>query len=79
LFNNVATSPVPEIAGAHFYQPENSTPDDQERRSEQLGTLFRQNIYDMVANDGLPLIPSSLVVTHPKTARPLMVDLVERY
>ncbi|WP_086428220.1 IucA/IucC family protein [Staphylococcus cornubiensis] len=79
LFNNVATSPVPEIAGAHFYQPEDSTPDEQERRSEQLGTLFRQNIYDMIDNEALPLIPSSLVVTHPETARPLIAELVERY
>ncbi|ELJ9249167.1 sialic acid synthase [Staphylococcus pseudintermedius] len=79
LFNNVSTSPVPEIAGAHFYQPKDSHPDEQERRSEQLGTLFRQNIYDMIDSERLPVIPSSLVVTHPETARPLIVELVERF
>lgn len=79
LFNNVSTSPVPEIAGAHFYQPKDSHPDEQERRSEQLGTLFRQNIYDMIDSERLPVIPSSLVVTHPETACPLIVELVERF
>ncbi|QHW37585.1 sialic acid synthase [Staphylococcus ursi] len=79
LFNNVPTSPVPEIAGAHFYLSKDSQPDEQEQRSEQLGTLFRQNIYDMIDSDSLPLIPSSLVVTHPETTRPLIVELVERF
>lgn len=62
-----------------FYQPKDSHPDEQERRSEQLGTLFRQNIYDMIDSERLPVIPSSLVVTHPETARPLIVELVERF
>ncbi|ARJ50332.1 IucA/IucC family protein [Staphylococcus lutrae] len=79
LLDHVPTSPVPEIAGAHYYNDQNGSTEIQERLSEQLGTLFRQNIYALIEPDLLPCITSSLVVTHPQTGRPLIVDLVERY
>lgn len=76
-FDTVAAQHIPELAGAHFYA---SYDDDshQERRSEQLGTLYRQNIYDYVESNDLPVIASSLVVSYGNK-QALMIELIERY
>nr|MBO8492376.1 hypothetical protein [Staphylococcus aureus] len=48
----------------HFYNEQDEA-DYQTERSEQLGTLFRKNIYQMIPQEVTPMIPSSrIVVTH---------------
>ncbi|MDR5601993.1 IucA/IucC family protein [Staphylococcus coagulans] len=79
LFKDVATQAVPELAGAHFYNPNDKNPAYQEQRSEQLGTLYRENIYDLLDDNALPLIPSSFVVNKPSEHRTLVIELIERF
>ncbi|UWF57446.1 sialic acid synthase [Staphylococcus hyicus] len=77
-FSELNTKTVPEWAGIHFYNPLDDA-SIQEQRSEQLGTLYRENIYRYVKEDELPLIPSSLVGTLPHDATPLIMSLIKRY
>lgn len=77
-FSHVPTSAVDELSGVHFLN-QNDAPDIQERRSEQLGTLLRHNIYHDLDNTVLPLLPSSLIVSTPHQASSLIIELVERY
>lgn len=77
-FDTVAATHVSEVAGAHFYEPQ-ADKDEQERLSEQLGTLYRKNIYHYVDQDELPFIASSLVASNIKTQTPLVIDLIQRY
>ncbi|MDO5375283.1 MAG: IucA/IucC family protein [Staphylococcus rostri] len=77
-FKHVPTAAVDELAGAHFFSP-TDTPDVQERRSEQLGTLLRHNIYHELDTTDLPLIPSSLIVGIPQQSSSLITELVARY
>ena len=77
-FQQLSTQSVPEWAGIHFY----STLDDstlQEQRSEQLGTLFRENIYHFVSDHEIPIIPSSLVATTSPQTLPLIIDVLKKY
>lgn len=62
LFNNIQATTVDELAGIHFYNNEDG--DKQRQRSEQLGTLFRKNIYHIIDDDATPVIASSLVSAH---------------
>lgn len=77
-FTQLNTQSVPEWAGIHFYKPSDA-PSIQEQRSEQLGTLYRENIYRYVNNDEIPLIPSSFVATLPNERTPLLMALISRY
>ncbi|MCS4485953.1 IucA/IucC family protein [Staphylococcus americanisciuri] len=77
-FAHVPTHAVAELAGVHFFSP-TDTADVQERRSEQLGTLLRHNIYHNLDETDLPLIPSSLIVRMPQQGTSLIVELVNRY
>lgn len=77
-FKALNTKSVPEWAGIHFYNEDDEAA-IQEQRSEQLGTLYRENIYHYVTEKELPLIPSSLVVTSTQSERPLLVELIQRY
>ncbi|KIX89907.1 sialic acid synthase [Staphylococcus microti] len=77
-FADVPAEAVDELAGAHFFSP-TDTADVQERRSEQLGTLLRHNIYHDLDEIDLPLIPSSLIVGTPQEAGSLITELVTRY
>ncbi|UXR69204.1 MULTISPECIES: IucA/IucC family protein [unclassified Staphylococcus] len=77
-FSQVPASAVDELAGVHFFSTHDET-DAQERRSEQLGTLLRHNIYHDLEDTDLPLIPSSLIVGTPQQDSSLIIELVERY
>ncbi|MBI5975886.1 IucA/IucC family protein [Staphylococcus canis] len=77
-FDTVPAQHIAEIAGAHFYQSKDADA-VQERRSEQLGTLYRRNVYHYVEPDTIPVIASSLIVADSKTDIPLIIALIERY
>lgn len=62
LFNNIQSTTVEELAGIHFYNVNDG--DKQRQRSEQLGTLFRKNIYQITDVRATPVIASSLVSSH---------------
>ena len=51
----------------------------QTERSEQLGTLFRENIYTLIEEDTIPVIPSSLVAYYPNNTEPPIESLIKRY
>lgn len=67
-----------EFAGIHFY---NSNDEEaiQTDLSEQLGTLFRDNVYNLTEKDSIPMIPSSLVVTYKYNEEPPIISLIQRY
>ncbi|MGT0197814.1 hypothetical protein ACVNPZ_06300 [Staphylococcus aureus] len=62
----------------HFYNEQDEV-DYQTERSEQLGTLFRKNIYQMIPQEVTPIIPSSLVATYPFNNESPIVTLIKRY
>ncbi|EMQ0442057.1 TPA: D-ornithine--citrate ligase SfaD [Staphylococcus aureus] len=70
IFKSYASTIIDEVAGIHFYNEQDEV-DYQTERSEQLGTLFRKNIYQM--------IPSSLVATYPFNNESPIVTLIKRY
>lgn len=78
LFSKIEADTIDEITGIHFYHP-SDTADVQVQRSEQLGTLFRTNINQMISSDTVPLIPSSLVATHPSNDETPLVSLIKLY
>lgn len=67
-----------EIAGIHFYNSKDHST-IQTERSEQLGTLFRENIYTLIEEDTIPVIPSSLVAYYPNNTEPPIESLIKRY
>ncbi|HHC6232308.1 TPA: D-ornithine--citrate ligase SfaD [Staphylococcus aureus] len=69
---------IDEVAGIHFYNEQDEV-DYQTERSEQLGTLFRKNIYQMIPQEVTPMIPSSLVATYPFNNESPIVTLIKRY
>ena len=48
-------------------------------RSEQLGTLFRNNLYQFISNETVPVIPSSLVATYPYNTEAPICTLIKTY
>ena len=69
-FQNIHSDIIDEIAGIHFYNADDAE-DIQTDRSEQLGTLFRTNIYDLIPEHTIPVIPSSLVSIHHHHSEPV--------
>lgn len=67
-----------EIAGIHFYNFKDSSA-IQTKRSEQLGTLFRENIYTLIEDNTIPIISSSLVAYYPNNTEPPIESLIQRY
>lgn len=78
IFKSYASTIIDEVAGIHFYNEQDEA-DYQTERSEQLGTLFRKNIYQMIPQEVTPLIPSSLVATYPFNNESPVVTLIKRY
>lgn len=77
-FTYYRTGILNEFAGIHFYNS-NDAEAIQTDRSEQLGTLFRDNIYNLIDNDSVPIIPSSLVTTYKNNEEPPIISLIQRY
>ncbi|HCZ7529963.1 TPA: D-ornithine--citrate ligase SfaD [Staphylococcus aureus] len=78
IFKSYASTIIDEVAGIHFYNEQDEA-DYQTERSEQLGTLFRKNIYQMIPQEVTPMIPSSLVATYPFNNESPIVTLIKRY
>ncbi len=78
LFHNIAGDTIDEIAGIHFFKTEDPH-DIQTIRSEQLGSLFRTNIYDIIDNNTTPMIPSSLVANYVYNYETPINTLIKKY
>lgn len=78
IFKSYASTIIDEVTGIHFYNEQDEV-DYQTERSEQLGTLFRKNIYQMIPQEVTPMIPSSLVATYPFNNESPIVTLIKRY
>lgn len=78
IFKRYASNIIDEVAGIHFYNNQDKS-ENQTERSEQLGTLFRENIYQMIPQTVTPMIPSSLVATYPFNNEAPVVTLIKRY
>lgn len=61
-----------------FYNS-NDSDEIQTDRSEQLGTLFRNNFYHSITNDVVPVIPSCLVATYPYNSETPIQTLIQTY
>jgi siderophore synthetase component len=77
LFENIQATTVDELAGIHFYNTHDG--DKQRQRSEQLGTLFRKNIYQIIDNDATPVIASSLVSAHHYNPTSSLETIINEY
>jgi siderophore synthetase component len=77
LFDNIQATTVDELAGIHFYNTNDG--DKQRQRSEQLGTLFRKNIYQLIDNDTTPVIASSLVSAHHYNQTSSLETIINEY
>ncbi|AKL92465.1 IucA/IucC family protein [Staphylococcus capitis] len=77
-FKQYASTVIDEVAGIHFYNS-NDSDEIQTDRSEQLGTLFRNNFYHSITNDVIPVIPSSLVATYPYNSETPIQTLIQTY
>ena len=77
LFDNIQATTVDELAGIHFYNTNDG--DKQRQRSEQLGTLFRKNIYQIIDNDATPVIASSLVSAHHYNQTSPLETIINQY
>ncbi|BCN89091.1 IucA/IucC family protein [Staphylococcus argenteus] len=78
IFKRYASNIIDEVAGIHFFNNQDE-PENQTEKSEQLGTLFRENIYQMIPQTVTPMIPSSLVASYPFNNEPPVVTLIKRY
>lgn len=78
LFKHINADTIDELAGIHFYNSLDETT-IKTKRSEQLGTLFRTNIYQLIKNDTTPIIPSALVTSTIYNDEPLIVSLINKY
>ncbi|MDN8847811.1 IucA/IucC family C-terminal-domain containing protein, partial [Staphylococcus aureus] len=78
LFNHIQADTIDEVAGIHFYNPQD-IPSQQTIKSEQLGTLFRENIYNIKESHTIPLIPSSLVAHYSNNNESPIVTLIKTY
>lgn len=78
LFQQINADTIDEVAGIHFYNS-NDSDEIQTTRSEQLGTLFRTNIYELVQQNATPVIPSSLVANYPNNQETPLTTLIRTY
>ncbi|WP_413470817.1 IucA/IucC family protein [Staphylococcus sp. Marseille-Q1834] len=78
VFHEYRIEILDELAGIHFYNI-NDPEYIQTDRSEQLGTLFRENIYQLIANDSIPMIPSSLVANYKYNEETPIVSLIQLF
>lgn len=78
VFHDYRIEILDELAGIHFYN-EYDSEDIQTDRSEQLGTLFRENIYHLIAKDSMPMIPSSLVANYKYNEETPIVSLIKLF
>lgn len=78
LFKHINADTIDELAGIHFYNSLDKAT-VRTKRSEQLGTLFRTNIYHLINNDTTPIIPSALVCSTIYNDEPLIVSLINKY
>ncbi|KRG08044.1 IucA/IucC family protein [Staphylococcus sp. NAM3COL9] len=78
LFSNINADTIDELAGIHFYNKED-TSGKQIVKSEQLGSLFRENIYNLIAPNTTPMIPSSLVAQYANNQETPIVTLIKKY
>ncbi|MFH4934745.1 IucA/IucC family protein [Staphylococcus cohnii] len=78
LFKHINADTIDELAGIHFYNSLDETT-IRTKRSEQLGILFRTNIYQLIKNDTTPIIPSALVTSTIYNDEPLIVSLINKY
>lgn len=77
-FSRYQSTYIDENAGIHFYN-RNDNESIQTDRSEQLGTLFRNNLYQFISNETVPVIPSSLVATYPYNTEAPICTLIKTY
>lgn len=77
LFNNIQVTTIDELAGIHFYNANDG--DKQHQRSEQLGTLFRKNIYKLADTEAIPAIASSLVSGHYYNQTSALETIIQDY
>ena len=77
-FSHYQSTYIDENAGIHFYN-RNDNEAIQTDRSEQLGTLFRNNLYQFISNETVPVIPSSLVATYPYNTEAPICTLIKTY
>lgn len=78
LFKHINADTIDELAGIHFYNSLDKV-STRTKRSEQLGTLFRTNIYHLIKNETTPIIPSALVSSTIYNDEPLIVSLINKY
>lgn len=78
LFKYINADTIDELAGIHFYNSLDKVT-TRTKRSEQLGTLFRTNIYHLIKNETTPIIPSALVSSTIYNDEPLIVSLINKY
>lgn len=78
LFKHINADIIDELAGIHFYNSLDKVT-TRTKRSEQLGTLFRTNIYHLIKNETTPIIPSALVSSTIYNDEPLIVSLINKY
>ncbi|CAM3168520.1 IucA/IucC family protein [Staphylococcus argensis] len=78
LFHQPNIGILDEFAGVHYYSPDVN---DAVTLSEQLGTLFRNNLYEKVdlSKEELPVICSSLAISDVYESTPLIMSLIEQY
>lgn len=78
LFKNIKADTIDELAGIHFYNPQDAE-SIQTIKSEQLGTLFRENIYKSIQSNTIPMIPSSLVANYINNSETPIWTLIKKY
>ncbi|MFL1422030.1 IucA/IucC family protein [Staphylococcus ureilyticus] len=78
LFKYINADTIDELAGIHFYNSLDKVT-TRTKRSEQLGTLFRTNIYHLIKNETTPIIPSALVSSTIYNNEPLIDSLINKY
>ncbi|MCG7338331.1 sialic acid synthase [Staphylococcus sp. ACRSN] len=77
LFENINANTIDELAGIHFHKQSDSE-EAKTLRSEQLGTLFRKNIYEIIDDQSIPIIPSSLVAHYPNNKETPIISLINK-
>ncbi|WP_158139291.1 D-ornithine--citrate ligase SfaD [Staphylococcus aureus] len=91
IFKSYASTIIDEVAGIHFYNEQDEA-DYQTERSEQLGTLFRKNIYQMIplvtlikryqsaaSMSNFESSAKSWIETYSKALLGLVIPLVTKY
>src|SRR5699024_10279782 len=78
LFHSISADTLDEIAGIHYFHT-NHLEDNPITKSEQLGTLFRIIIYDVIDKHTTPMISSSLVAYYPNNFETPVTTLILTY